>query len=65
MVDVVSKQRGFHPIDVRCPSGVKAQVGVRFDCDFTGPEGAHYVAHMRVAEVNGERVEFDITTQPG
>ncbi|GAB7142388.1 hypothetical protein LRC484719_09740 [Mycobacterium riyadhense] len=45
--------------------GVRAEVGVRFDCDFTGPKGAHYVAHMRVAEVNGERVEFDITTQPG
>jgi Domain of unknown function (DUF4333) len=39
VVDVVSKQTGFHPSDVRCPSGVEAKVGGQFDCHFTGPEG--------------------------
>jgi Domain of unknown function (DUF4333) len=63
VVDVVSRQTGFKPNDVHCPTGVKANVGVEFDCGFTGPEGP-YVAHMRITRVAGDDVEFDIKTQP-
>ena len=57
VVDVVSSQTGFHPTDVNCPSGVEAKVGQEFDCHFTGPEGKHYTAHMRITKVDGERVD--------
>jgi hypothetical protein len=63
VVDVVSRQTGFRPNDVHCPAGVKAKVGVEFDCGFTGPDGP-YVAHMRVTKVAGDDVEFDVKTQP-
>jgi hypothetical protein len=63
VVEVVSRQTGFKPNDVHCPSGVKAKVGVEFDCGFTGPEGP-YVAHMRITKVAGDDVEFDIKTRP-
>ncbi|OBJ54491.1 hypothetical protein A9W95_16765 [Mycobacterium sp. 1423905.2] len=64
VVDVVSKQTGFHPTDVHCPSGVKAKAGQEFDCHFTGPEGKPYIAHMRITKVDGDNVEFDIKTRP-
>ena len=64
VVDVVSKQTGFHPTDVHCPAGVEAKVGGQFDCHFTGPEGTPYVANMRITKVEGERVEFDVKTHP-
>ncbi|HEY9305270.1 MAG TPA: DUF4333 domain-containing protein [Mycobacterium sp.] len=62
VVDVVSKETGFKPTDVNCPTGVGAKVGGEFDCHFTGPEGP-YVAHMRITKVDGDNVEFDIRTQ--
>jgi Domain of unknown function (DUF4333) len=65
VVDVVSKQTGFHPGDVHCPSGVEAKVGGQFDCHFTGPEGKQYVANMRITKVDGELVEFAVNTHPG
>ena len=64
VVDVVSNQTGFHPTDVHCPSGVKANVGTEFECHFTGPEGKPYVAHMRIIKVDGDRVDFDVKTHP-
>lgn len=64
VVDVVSKQTGFHPSDVHCPDGVEAKVGVQFDCHFTGPEGKEYVANMKVTKVDGENVIFDVKTHP-
>jgi hypothetical protein len=64
VVDVVSRQTGFHPSDVHCPSGVEAKVGGQFDCHFTGPEGKAYVANMSVTKVDGERVEFQVNTHP-
>jgi hypothetical protein len=63
VVDVVSRETGFRPDDVRCPSGVEAEVGGTFDCRFTGPEGP-YVAHMKILEVEGERVVFRVVTRP-
>lgn len=64
VVDVVSRKTDFRPKDVRCPSGVAAEEGGTFDCRFTGPEGEPYVAHMRILEVEGERVVFQVTTRP-
>ncbi|BBX43572.1 DUF4333 domain-containing protein [Mycobacterium simiae] len=64
VVDVVSKQTGFHPSDVHCPSGVEAKVGVQFDCHFTGPEGKEYVANMKITRVKGAEVDFDVNTHP-
>ena len=64
VAEVVSRQTGFRPADVSCPSGVEAKVGGTFDCRFTGPEGRPYVAHMRILEVEGERVRFQISSQP-
>lgn len=64
VVDVVSSQTGFHPTDVHCPSGVEAKAGQEFDCHFTGPEGKPYTAHMRITKVDGERVDFDVSSRP-
>lgn len=64
VVDVVSSQTGFHPADVKCPSGVEAKVGQEFDCHFTGPEGKPYTAHMRITKVEGEQVVFDVKSRP-
>ena len=61
--ELVKEQTGFEPDDVKCPSGVEAKVGGTFECTFTGPEGP-YVAEMRITEVEGERVLFDIKTHP-
>ncbi|BBY01089.1 DUF4333 domain-containing protein [Mycobacterium seoulense] len=64
VVDVVSRQTGFRPNDVSCPSGVEAKVGQEFDCHFTGPEGKGYTAHMRITKVEGEQVVFDVKSRP-
>jgi hypothetical protein len=64
VVDVVSKQTGFHPTDVHCPSGVEAKVGAQFDCHFTGPEGKQYTANMRITKVNGTEVDFHVISHP-
>ncbi len=64
VVDVVSKQTKFKPTDVSCPSGVDAEVGVEFDCKFTGPEGVEYTAHMKVTKVDGDNVEFYVQSKP-
>jgi hypothetical protein len=61
---LVSKQTGFKPNDVRCPSGVDADVGKEFECHFTGPEGKDYTAHMKVTKVEGDDVQFYIKTEP-
>jgi hypothetical protein len=47
---------------VSCPSGIEAKVGQEFDCHFTGPEA--YTAHMRITNVAGERVDFDVRSRP-
>ena len=64
VVDVVSRQTGFHPADVKCPSGVAAKVGGTFDCHFTGPGGTSYTASMRIVSIKGSRVEFFVSTRP-
>ena len=64
VVDLVSKQTGFKPTDVKCPSGVDAEVGKQFECHFTGPEGKEYTARMKVTKVQGDDVEFYIKTAP-
>jgi Domain of unknown function (DUF4333) len=64
VVDVVSRKTGFRPKDVRCPSGVEAEVGGTFDCQMTGPKGEPYVAHMKILKVEGKRVVFHVTTRP-
>ncbi len=63
VADLVSKQTGFKPSDVKCPSGVDAKVGTEFDCTFTGPDG-HYNAHLKVTKVDGDNVQFYIDTKP-
>jgi hypothetical protein len=64
VVDVVSRQTGFRPTDVHCPSGVDAKEGGAFECGFTGPKGEPYVAHMKILKVEGEKVVFHVTTRP-
>lgn len=64
VVDLVSKQTGFKPNDVKCPSGVDAKVGTEFQCHFTGPEGKQYTADMKVTQVQGDNVQFYIKTAP-
>ncbi len=64
VVDLVKKQTGFEPKDVKCPEGVEAKVGGTFECKFTGPEGAAYTADMRITKVDGNDVEFYIETKP-
>ncbi|KUI41458.1 hypothetical protein AU197_17840 [Mycobacterium sp. IS-1590] len=64
VVDLVSEQTGFKPTDVKCPDGVEAEEGAKFECKFTGPEGEEYTANMRVTKVEDEDVEFYIETAP-
>jgi len=64
VVDVVSRQTDFRPTDVSCPDGVEAEVGGTFECEFTGPEGVPYVAHMKILKVDGEEVLFNVRTRP-
>ena len=64
VVDVVSRQTGFHPNDVKCPSGVAAKVGGTFKCHFTGPGGQPYTASMRIVSIKGTRVDFFVSTRP-
>jgi Domain of unknown function (DUF4333) len=64
VVDLVSKQTGFKPNDVKCPSNVDAEVGKQFECHFTGPEGKDYTAQMKVTKVEGDDVQFYIETKP-
>ncbi len=59
----VYQHTGFRATDVRCPSGVPATAGGRFNCHFTGPEGP-YTAYLRILNVKGRRVLFDVKTQP-
>jgi hypothetical protein len=63
VADVVSQQTGFRPVDVRCPTGIAATPGGRFDCHFTGPEGP-YTAYLRIVKVQGRRVVFRLDTRP-
>jgi hypothetical protein len=62
VVDVVSTNTGFTPTDVTCPSGVEAKVGQQFECRFTGPEGP-YTAYLEVTTVDGQYLEYAITTR--
>lgn len=64
VVDVVSRETDFRPTDVSCPSDVKAEVGGVFECQFTGPEGRPYTARMKILKVDGERVVFQVNSQP-
>jgi uncharacterized protein DUF4333 len=46
-----------------CPDGIEAEVGNTFDCTFDDQAGKHYVAHMRITEVDGSRVLFQINSE--
>ena len=61
--DVEFQQTGFRPVDVRCPSGIPARQGGRFNCHFTGPEGP-YTAYLRIVKVHGHRAAFQLDSQP-
>jgi hypothetical protein len=64
VVDVVSRKSDFRPDDVSCPDDVKAEVGGTFECEFTGPEGEPYTAHVEILEVDGEEVLFQVDSRP-
>jgi PBP1b-binding outer membrane lipoprotein LpoB len=64
VTDLVKEQTGFEPTDVKCPEGVKAEEGTKFECKFTGPEGKEYTADMRITKVEGDDVQFYIETRP-
>jgi Domain of unknown function (DUF4333) len=61
--DGVFQHTGYRVVDVRCPSGIHATVGVGFTCHFTGPEGP-YTAYLRIENLQGRRVVFRWKTQP-
>ncbi|GFG48686.1 hypothetical protein MAGR_01270 [Mycolicibacterium agri] len=61
---IVSRQTKFTPTDITCPSGVPAEVGVEFDCAFTGPEGKEYTAHVKVTKVQDGEAEFYVVSGP-
>jgi hypothetical protein len=61
---LVSEQNDFTPTDVTCPDVVEPEVGTEFQCSFTGPEDTLYAAHMRVVQIIGEQVVFDIGIEP-
>jgi hypothetical protein len=57
----IFKQTKFQPTDMKCPSGVKATVGVTFDCHFTGPEGP-YTAAVKILTIDGAKATFSINS---
>jgi hypothetical protein len=61
---LVASHTSTRAVDVSCPSGVSAKVGTKFDCHFQTPDGAKYVAHMRITAVHGKAVDFQIVTAP-
>jgi hypothetical protein len=61
--NVVFQQTGFRATDIRCPTGISATAGGRFNCHFTGPEGP-YTAYLRIISVHGRRVDYRLKTQP-
>jgi Domain of unknown function (DUF4333) len=63
VANFVLAKTGFRATDVRCPSGVPAKAGTRFECHFTGPEGP-YTAYMKIVSVRGTSVLFNAKTQP-
>ena len=65
IIDVVSNKTGIKPSHVTCPSGEDAKAGNTFDCHFTGPGGRKYTAHMRITKIQGDAVNFYITTSVG
>ena len=64
VTDLVKEQTDFVPKDVKCPDGVEAEEGTKFECTFTGPEGTEYTADLRVTKVEGDDVQFYIETEP-
>ena len=64
VTDNVAEQTGFKPNDMKCPSGVDAEVGKEFECHFTEPDGKKYTAHMKVTKVEGTVVGFNIQIRP-
>jgi Domain of unknown function (DUF4333) len=62
VTDVVAEQTGFEPDDVSCPDDVEAEVGVTFECDFTGPDG-DYLAEVEIVEVSGDEAQFRVVTK--
>jgi hypothetical protein len=62
VTDFVAKNTGFKPTDTKCPSNVDAEVGKKFDCHFTGPDG-NYTAHVEVTKVEGDDVMFQIESK--
>lgn len=65
IVDIISEQNDYEldVADVHCPDNIEAEVGVQFDCTFTG-RGGDYVAHMRIQKVEGDQVLFEINAGP-
>jgi hypothetical protein len=63
VTEVVKDQTGFEPDDVSCPDDVKAEVGVTFECDFTGPD-ADYVAEVEITSVDGDQAQFRVVAKP-
>lgn len=61
--NVVSRQTGFHPTDVSCPSGVESEGGRGIRLPFHRPDGP-YTAHMKITKVNGDDVEFFVQSRP-
>jgi hypothetical protein len=59
----VTEETGFEPKDTSCPEDVPAEVGEKFECSFTGPEGP-YVAFVEITEVDGDDAVFQIRTRP-
>lgn len=57
----VFQQTGIRATHVRCPSGVPAKAGGRFQCHFTAPDG-RYIAYMLIKGVHGQRVDYFIRT---
>lgn len=65
IVDIIQEQNDYEldVADVHCPDNIEAEVGVQFDCRFTG-RGGDYVAHMRIQKVEGDQVLFEINAGP-
>jgi hypothetical protein len=62
VTEFVSKNTKAHAENVKCPDGIDAKVGTKFDCTFTAEDG-DYLAHMTINKVDGELVLFNVETE--
>jgi hypothetical protein len=65
ITNIVVQDTKMAPLDVICPTNVTATLGNTFACTYLTNEDVAYRATVRVTDVHGGEVAFDITLARG